>query len=114
MVKVDTNRAEKTKKWKIPDKFINEVFANFILNINVLEVNDKVMDERPIKNAFGSVDEWANHFQLWELHGIALEAILKLFSDKGCARIFKKENYIKYHHQNMAYLETEIRARIEN
>ena len=112
MMKVDTSRAEKTKRWKIPDKFINNEFANFILNINVLAVSGKVVDKRPIKDAFGSVDEWANHFQLWELHGIDLDAILKLFSKKGCAKIFKKENYIQYHHQNMAYLETEIRARI--
>ena len=72
-----------------------------------------MVDERPIKNAFGSVDEWANHFQLWDLQGIDLEDILKLFSNKGCAKIFKKENYIKYHHQNMMYLETEIRARMK-
>jgi hypothetical protein len=113
VVTLDTNRAEKTKRWRIPDKFINEDFANFLLNINVLSENDVYRDERPIKDAFGSVDEWADHFQLWDLHGIDLDAILKLLSDKGCARIFKKENYIKYHHQNMAYLEAEIRARIK-
>ena len=113
MVEIDYQRAKKTRRWKIPDKFINGDFADFILNINVLEENDKVRDTRPIKNAYGSVEEWANHFQLWELHGIDLNAILKLFSEKGCVKVFKKENYIKYHHQNMAYLEKEIRARIK-
>lgn len=112
MIKVDTSRAKKTRRWKILDKFLNEDFANFILNINVLKALGKMVDKRPIKNAFGSIEEWANHFQLWELHGIDLDAILKLFSEKGCAKIFRKENYIQYHHQNMAYLETEIRARI--
>lgn len=107
MVTIDTNRAEKTKRWKIPDKFINEDFANFLLNMNDLNRN-----ERPIKDAFGSIEEWANHFQLWESHGIDLDDILELFKGKGCAKIFQKENYIQYYHQNMAYLETEIRARI--
>lgn len=107
------NRAEKTKKWKIPDKFINIDFVNFIENINVLKAQGKVVDKRPIKNAFGSIEEWANHFQLWELHGIDLDAILKLFSEKGCAKIFRKENYIQYHHQNIVYLQTEISARIK-
>lgn len=112
LITVDTKRAEKTKKWKIPEKFINNDFANFILNINVLEENNVVRDTRPIKDAFGSVDEWANHYQLWESHGIDLDSILKLFRDKGCAVVFRHENYIQYHHQNMAYLEAEIRARI--
>lgn len=112
-MKIDTSRAEKTKRWKIPDKFINKDFADFIENINVLEALGKVVDKRPIKNAFGSVEEWANHFQLWELHGIDLDDLLKLFREKGCAKIFKKKNYIQYHHQNMAYLEAEIRARIK-
>jgi hypothetical protein len=111
---IDTNRADKTKRWKIPAKFLNDDFANFILNINVLEENGKVRDNRPIKDAFGSVQEWADHFQLWESHGVDLDAILHLLSDKGCVKIFKKENYVKYHHQNMAYLEAEIRARVKN
>lgn len=75
--------------------------------------NGKVRDTRPIKDAFGSLDEWANHFQLWESHGIDLDSILKLFSDKGCAKVFKKQNYIQYHSQNLAYLQAEIKARMD-
>ena len=105
---VDTKRAEKTKLWKIPDKFINEDFANFILNINDLD------RELILIEGGGSLQEWADYFQLRELHGIDTNAILKLFDDKGCAKINKKENNFEYHHQNMAYLETEIRARIKS
>ena len=111
MIKINAGRSEKMKKWKIPDKFINPEFADFILNINVLEFNGKMMDKRPISESFGSLGEWATHFQLWELHGIHLDSILKLFSEKGCGKIFVKENYFQYHHQNLAYLEEEIRAR---
>lgn len=35
---------------KIPDKFINHDFANFILNVNVLEMNGIAVDKRPIEN----------------------------------------------------------------
>lgn len=104
---VDTNRANKTKRWKIPDKFVNSDFADFLLNTNELD-----RDARPITGG-GSVQEWANYYQLWELHGIDLDAILELLDEKGCAKINKKENYIQYHHQCSAYLEAEIRARIK-
>lgn len=103
---IDTKRVEKTKNWKIADKFINDDFANFILNINDLDVY-----KRPINDAYGSIQEWADHFQLQEIHGIYLDDILKLFEDKGCVKIFKRDNYVNFHHQNMVYLETEIRAR---
>ena len=105
---VDTKRANETKKWKIPDKFVNSDFADFLLNINDLD-----REAMPITGG-GSLQEWADHYQLWESHGIDSDAILKLFDDKGCAKIYKKENYFQYHHQNMAYLETEIRARIKD
>jgi len=111
MVTIESKRSEKTKRWKIPDKFINEDFSTFILNINVLEDCGKYVDTRPIRDAFGSIDEWANHFQLWDLHGIDTDSIVKLFSDKGCAKIIKKDNYIQYHHQNLEYLRLEIDAR---
>jgi hypothetical protein len=114
MIKIDTERSEKTKRWKIPDKFINPEFADFIQNINVLKLNGKVVDKRPIKESFGSLEEWANYFQLWELHGIDLDSILKLFGEKGCGKIFIKENCFQYHHQNLAYLEEEIRARYKS
>ena len=44
-VMVEYKRAKKTRRWKIPDKFINEDFANFILN-----TNDQNLNERPIEN----------------------------------------------------------------
>lgn len=105
---IDRSRTKKTKRWKIPDKFINGEFADFIYNIN-----DLGKDERPIKDSYGSLEEWTNHYQLLELHGSDLGDILKLFNEKGCVKIVKKENYIQYHHQNMSYLEMEIRARIK-
>ena len=104
MVDLDTSRVEKTRRWKIPDKFINKEFAIFILNVNDLLVNEI---------SFENIVGYANNFRLQELHGIDLDDILKLFRDKGCAKIFKKDNYIQYHHQNLLYLEAEIRARIE-
>jgi len=97
---------------KIPDKFIDADFANFILNINVLEENGRAVDKRSIKDAFGSVEEWADYYQLASLHGIALDDILKLFRENCCARVFRKANYIQYNDQNLASLETEIRARL--
>ena len=99
---VDTKRANKTRKWKIPDKFVNSDFADFLLNINELD-----REAMPIIGG-GSLQEWADHYQLC---GIDVDAILKLFDDKGCAKINKEENYCQYHHQNMTYLEAEIRAR---
>lgn len=112
-MKVDTSRAEKTKRWKIPDKFINYDFFNFLNNTFPLEENGEIRDTRTITGG-GSVQEWADYYQLWELHGIDLDAILKLLEDKGCAKIHKKENYLQYHHQNMTYLATEIKARIND
>jgi len=109
---IDNNRTEKTRNWKIPEKFLNLDFVNFLANINVIEVCGKKIDKIPIKDAFGSIDEWANHFQLWEIHGIDLDSILKLFSDKGCAKISKRDNYIQHHIQNIMYLQKEIEARI--
>ena len=112
-MEIDNSRIEKTKKWKIPEKFVNIEFVNFLMNINVLEICGKKIDKIPIKDAFGSVDEWANEFQLWELHGIDLDSILKLFSYKGCAKVSRKDNYIQHHPQNIMYLQKEIEARIE-
>ena len=113
MVKIDTNRAEKTKRWKIPEKFINIEFTNFLCNINVLELNNKYIDTIPIKNDADCIVAYINRFRLWELHGIDLHRILNLLRDTGCAIIKKKDNYIKYHHQNLEYLMNEINARID-
>jgi hypothetical protein len=112
-VKVSTERAEKTRNWEIPEKFINNDFADYISNTNVLEENGIVRDTRPIKGCYGSMQEWADHFQLMELHEIDLDSILKLLEDKGCVKIDEKNNVLQYYHQNMAYLEAEIRARIK-
>ncbi len=98
----------KTHSWKIPDKFVNLEFADFLLNTNDLNV-----ERRPIKDSYGSVQEWSEHYQLWESHGITLDALLKLLDEKGCAIINKKENYVQYHIGNIALLEAEIRTRIK-
>jgi hypothetical protein len=105
---VEYKRSSKTKKWDIPDKFINSDFADFLLNVNDLD-----RDMIPITGG-GSLQEWADHYQLWESHGIDLDAIVKLLDDKGCGKINKKENHFQYHHQNITYLEMEIRARIKD
>jgi hypothetical protein len=101
---VDTKRASKTRKWKIPDNFVNSDFVDLLAKIN--ELNREAM---PIIGV-GSLEEWAEHYQVC---GTDVDAIVKLFDDKGCAKINMKENFCQYHHQNMIYLEAEIRARIK-
>jgi hypothetical protein len=113
MKDLDFKRAKKTRGWKIPEKFLNIEFINFIMNINTVELIGKPIDKIPIQDDPSSIESWANHFQLWDLHGIDVESILELFSEKGCAQVVRNENYIKYHHQNLVYLQTEISARID-
>lgn len=108
MINIDLNRNEKTKRWKIPEKFLNLEFTSFLNNAFPIEISGKEVD----KVNLDDIKDWIYHFQLWELHGIDVTSILKLLSDKGCAKIFKKNEYIQYHHQNLAYLQSEIRARI--
>jgi hypothetical protein len=111
MINVVSERTAATKKWKIPDKFINAGFADFLNNTFPLEEGKKERDTIAI-TGFASVKEYADHFQLQENYGITLDAILKLLDDKGCIEINKKENRLKYHHQNIEYLRVEIMARI--
>jgi len=95
------------KRWVIPDKYKNENFANFILNINDLN-----MEFRRIKEGWGSMEEWAHHYQLWESLGITLEGLLRFLSNKGCIEIKRKENLVRLHHDNLELLRTEIMRRI--
>jgi hypothetical protein len=114
MINVDSSRAEKTRRWRIADKFINDDFTNFLLNAFPLELNAIEVDRTHL-TGFGSIQEYANHFQLQDLHGITLDAIIKLLDDKDCIlEISRKENRLQYHHQNIEYLRVEIMARIKN
>ena len=112
MVEVVLERTESTRKWRIPDKFLNWDFADFLNNTFPLEVGNCERNLIEI-NGFGSVNEWANHYQLKEMHGITLDSALKLLDDKGCIiELNKKENIIQYHHQNIAYMLMEIWGRL--
>jgi hypothetical protein len=113
MVSVDSKRTEETMKWDIPSVFINYEFSNFLNNTFPLAECGVERDVRAI-TGFGSVDEWADHYELYYGHGITLDAILKLLKEKDCLlEVNKKENYLKYHHQNVEYLRVEIEARIK-
>jgi hypothetical protein len=111
-VKADTNRTEETKKWNIPHKFINDDFVGFLSFLVPLEENDEAKNQRPITGE-GSVQEWANDYQLLILHSIDLGDILKLLVGKGYAEIYKEQNYIIYRLQGIKYLIAEINARIK-
>lgn len=111
-LKADTNRTEETKKWHIPHKFINDDFASYLSFLIPLEENDKATNQRPIAGE-GSLQEWANDYQLRILHSIDLDDILKLLRDKGHVEIYKEQNYIIYRHKNIEYLVAEITARIK-
>lgn len=91
---------------KIPKKFICNEFADFIHNIN-----DLGRDTRPI-SGYGSIQEWADHYQLLTNQGIDLNAILKLFKDTGCAVINEEANNIQYYHQQLIDLESFVRSQI--
>lgn len=108
MENIELNRSIITKRWRIPDKFINYDFYNFLLNSFNIE-----NDSRRIIG-FGSVQEYADYFQLQEHHGITLKAILKLLNDKCCIiELNKKENLLKYQYQDVEQLRIEIEARIK-
>jgi hypothetical protein len=111
-LKADTNRAEEPKKWEISRKFINDDFVSFLSFLIPLEESDQAKNQRPITGE-GSVQEWANDYQLRILHSIDLTDILKLLADKGHVEIHKEENSIIYRHQAIEYLVAEINARIK-
>lgn len=110
-MKADANRTEESRKWKIAQKFINDDFVDFLSWFVPLEENDESGNQRPITGQ-GSVQEWANDYQLRILHSIDLGDILKLLDDKGCVEIHKKENYVQYRTQDIMRLLDEISARI--
>jgi len=106
------HRTEDTRKWRIPGKFINDDFVNFLSFFIPLEKNNDTKNQRRITGE-GSVQEWADDYQLRILHGIDLSDILKLLEEKGYADTHEKENYIQYRAQDIAQLIAEIRARIK-
>jgi len=113
MLHVELSRSDKTKRWNIPDKFINCDFVRFLNNTFPISEAHQERDFRTLRG-YGSVKEYADYFQLQENHGITLEAILKLLNDKGCfLKLNKKENFLKYHNQNIQHLRVEIEARIK-
>jgi len=73
-----------------------------------------IINERPIKDDFGSLDEWIREFNLSNKHDIDIDSILRLLDEKGCAKIFREKNKVIFHRQNTKYLETEIRARYDD
>lgn len=92
--------------------FINDDFVSFLSFLIPLEAKDEAKNQRPITGE-GSVQEWANNYQLRILHSIDLGDILKLLAGKGHAEIYKDQNYIIYRHQDIKYLIAEINARIK-
>jgi hypothetical protein len=112
MIEVVLERTELTRKWRIPNKFLNRNFADFLNNTFPLEVGNREKNQIEITGD-GSVAEYVFYFQLEEIHGITLDSVLKLLNDKGCIiKLNKKENIIQYHHQNIAYLQGEIQGRL--
>lgn len=111
-LKADTNRTKESKKWKIPHKFINDDFVNFLSFLIPLGENHSSENQKPITGE-NSLQEWANDYQLRILHSIDLRDILKLLEEKGYAEIHENENYIQYFTQDIARLIAEIRARIK-
>jgi len=89
MVSVNSNRTDETKRRKIPDKFINREFYDFLNNTFPLEEAHIERDLLRI-NGYNSDHEWADHYQLEEIYGITLNAILKLLNDKGCIKELTK------------------------
>ncbi len=111
-MKPEINRTEATKKWDIPHRFLNDDFVSFLSFLIPLEENDEARNQRPITGE-GSVQEWANEYQLRILHSIDLGDILKLLASIGHVEIYKEQNCIIYHLQDIKYLIAEISARIK-
>ncbi len=113
MTKVKLDKSIITTRWRIPDKFINYDFAAFIDNTFPKSEGRKKVEFRTLVG-FNSVSEWAYYFQLQEIYGITVDAILKLLDDKGCIlELNRKENFLRYHRPNITRLWSEILARIE-
>lgn len=104
----------KFKHSKIPEKYLNYDFLNFVINTFPLEVNGMKITVKPIRNRFGSLEEWSYHFQLEEFHGITLQALIKFLYDKGCiTTIDRKENVVHYHQQNIIDFINELEDRLK-
>jgi hypothetical protein len=113
MKNIQLQGSDETKKWRISDKFINYDFVAFIDNTFPKSEGRKKVEFRTLVG-FNSVSEWAYYFQLQEIFGITVDAILKLLDDKGCIlELNRKENYLRYHRPNITRLWSEIHARIE-
>jgi len=110
-LKTERKRTEESRKWKIPHKFINADFVDFLSWFTPLEEKGESKNQRPITGE-GSMQERANDYQLRILHSIDLGDILKLLEDKGCVEIHKKENHIRYRTQGILRLLDEISPRI--
>jgi hypothetical protein len=113
MIELDPKNSDKVKRWRIPDKYLNDDFVDFILKINAIEVNGKYIDEMKIYYTKGSLQEWVTVYKLSDKYGITVEDILRLFDNKGCALIHRQENYITYHQSNLASLREEIQAKLK-
>ena len=111
-MKPEVNRTEETKKWDIPHRFLNDDFVSFLSFLIPFEEDDEARNQRPITGE-GSVQEWANDYQLRILDSIDLGDILKLRASEGHAEIHEEQNYISYHIQDIKYLIVEINARIK-
>ena len=73
---------------KLPHKFINNDFAEFLSFLFPFEESEKEETQRAITGA-GSVRELANDYQLVILHSLDLGDILKLLAGKGTLRYTK-------------------------
>ena len=107
------SRTNEMRNWKIPDKFLNDDFVSFLSVLIHLGDSHKEKHRRSIKGE-DSVEEWANTYQLQILHGIDLDDVLNLLRDKGYVEVHEEANYIRFRHQNVARLVSEIKTRVQD
>jgi len=107
------SRTNEMRNWKIPDKFLNDDFVSFLSVLIHLGDSHKEKHRRSIRGE-DSVEEWANTYQLQILHGIDLGDVLILLRDKGYVEVHEEANYIRFRHQNVARLVSEIKTRVQD